>query len=85
MSCGRICGWTLAAATVLPWSVRCGVGEDRGWRGGGSATGYKCWSGNDLGWVQLPYIGVGQEMTWDGSSYRIGVGWERIRGGFCIV
>lgn len=53
----------------------CGVGEDRGW-GGGSATGYKCWTGDDLGWVQLPniHVGVGQEMSWGGSSYRKGVG-----------
>lgn len=54
------------------------VGEDRGWgRGeGGSATGYKCWTGDDLGWVQLPniHVGVGQEMSWGGSSYRKGVG-----------
>lgn len=44
----------------------CGVGEDRGWGGGGSATGYKCWTGDDLGWVQLPniHVGVGQEMSW---------------------
>lgn len=53
-------------------SVRCGVGEDRGWGEGGSATGYKCWTGDDLGWVQLPniHVGFGQEMTWGGFSYR---------------
>lgn len=40
--------------------------------GGGSATGYKCWTGDDLGWVQLPniHVGFGQEMTWGGLSYR---------------
>lgn len=40
--------------------------------GGGSATGYKCWTGDDLGWVQLPniHVGFGQEMTWGGFSYR---------------
>lgn len=36
-----------------------------GMGGGGSATGYKCWTGDDLEWVQLPniHVGVGQEMT----------------------
>lgn len=53
----------------LPWSVRSGVGEDRGW-GGGSATGYKCWSGNDLGWVQLSYrCRMGEDTGW--FPYRI--------------
>lgn len=60
----------------LPWSVRCVGRRGPGMGEGGSATGYKCWTGDDLGWVQLPniHVGVGQEMSCGGSSYRKGVG-----------
>lgn len=56
-----------------PVGLRCRVGEYVGGSWLQLPWSVRC-GVDDRGWgegVQLPYIAVGQEITWGGSSYRI--------------